>query len=165
MRRLDRSRRSPQHAQVRAGSTVQSRTGGVGLARCSRVAAEREIVAIVCPNESARWQGRWCSHTSMLRSRCAERCRSNQWRRDTASKWQSTRAFDLAYKITRPSDHHPPTAAAEAHGRASVNLVAEERTIRGSYLNCVPVRDIPRYVDLVPAADCRWTPDDSTLRH
>jgi alcohol dehydrogenase len=31
----------------------------------------------------------------------------------------------------------------------AVNLVAEERTIKGSYVGtCVPVRDIPRYVDL-----------------
>ena len=31
----------------------------------------------------------------------------------------------------------------------AVNLVAEERTIKGSYVGtCVPVRDIPRYIDL-----------------
>jgi alcohol dehydrogenase len=30
-----------------------------------------------------------------------------------------------------------------------VNLVAEERTIKGSYIGtCVPLRDIPRYVAL-----------------
>ncbi len=34
----------------------------------------------------------------------------------------------------------------------AVNLVAEERTIKGSYVGtCVPVRDIPRYVDLFRA--------------
>jgi alcohol dehydrogenase len=64
----------------------------------------------------------------------------------------SVRALDLAYKITRrggttvtaglPNPTHtfalPP-----------VNLVAEERTVKGSYIGtCVPVRDVPRYVDL-----------------
>jgi alcohol dehydrogenase len=64
----------------------------------------------------------------------------------------SVRALDLAYKITRrggttvtaglPNPTHtfalPP-----------VNLVAEERTVKGSYIGtCVPVRDLPRYVDL-----------------
>ena len=30
-----------------------------------------------------------------------------------------------------------------------MNLVAEERTVKGSYIGtCVPSRDIPRYVDL-----------------
>jgi len=30
-----------------------------------------------------------------------------------------------------------------------LNLVAEERTVKGSYIGtCVPTRDIPRYVDL-----------------
>ena len=64
----------------------------------------------------------------------------------------SVRALELAYKITRrggttvtaglPNPTHtfalPP-----------VNLVAEERTLKGSYIGtCVPVRDLPRYVDL-----------------
>ena len=31
----------------------------------------------------------------------------------------------------------------------AVNLVAEERTVKGSYVGtCVPSRDIPRYIDL-----------------
>jgi alcohol dehydrogenase len=64
----------------------------------------------------------------------------------------SVRALELAYKITRrggttvtaglPNPSHtfalPP-----------VSLVAEERTLKGSYIGtCVPVRDLPRYVDL-----------------
>jgi alcohol dehydrogenase len=32
---------------------------------------------------------------------------------------------------------------------AQVALVGEERTVRGSYIgNCVPIRDVPRYVEL-----------------
>ena len=34
----------------------------------------------------------------------------------------------------------------------STNLVAEERTIKGSYIGtCVPSRDLPRYIDLYKA--------------
>jgi len=64
----------------------------------------------------------------------------------------SPRAFDTAYKITRrggttlTAGLPPPTATWAMPG---VNLVAEERTIKGSYIGtCVPSRDIPRYVDL-----------------
>ena len=33
--------------------------------------------------------------------------------------------------------------------RSQVNLVAEERTVKGSYIgSCVPLRDIPRYIAL-----------------
>jgi alcohol dehydrogenase len=64
----------------------------------------------------------------------------------------SVRAMDLAYKITRrggttvtaglpPPDH---TVAL-----SQVNLVAEERTVKGSYIGtCVPNRDLPRYIEL-----------------
>ena len=64
----------------------------------------------------------------------------------------SVTAMELAYQITRrggttvtaglpPPDHH----FAVPH----VNLVAEERTVKGSYLGtCVPVRDLPRYIAL-----------------
>ncbi len=64
----------------------------------------------------------------------------------------STRAFDLAYRITRrggltiTAGLPPPNAT---WAMPAVNLVAEERTIKGSYVGtCVPMRDIPRYVDL-----------------
>lgn len=64
----------------------------------------------------------------------------------------SVKAMELAYKITRRGgetitsglpnpDHH--------FSVQQVNLVGEERTIRGSYLgSCVPRRDIPRYISL-----------------
>jgi alcohol dehydrogenase len=64
----------------------------------------------------------------------------------------SPRAFDTAYKITRrggttlTAGVPPPTATWAMPG---VNLVAEERTIKGSYIGtCVPSRDLPRYIDL-----------------
>jgi alcohol dehydrogenase len=61
-------------------------------------------------------------------------------------------AMELAYKITRRGGttvssglSHPDTDFKIQH----VNLVAEERTIKGSYLgSCVPGRDIPNYIQL-----------------
>ena len=64
----------------------------------------------------------------------------------------SVRAMDLAYKITRrggttvTAGLPPPT---HTFNVPQVNLVAEERTVKGSYIGtCVPMRDIPRYIEL-----------------
>jgi alcohol dehydrogenase len=61
----------------------------------------------------------------------------------------AVRAMELTFKITRrggtmvTAGLPPPTAA------LPVPLVAEERTLKGSYIGtCVPTRDIPRYVAL-----------------
>ncbi len=64
----------------------------------------------------------------------------------------SVQAMELAYRITRRGGttvsaglSHPDKKFAFQH----VNLVAEERTIRGSYVgSCVPTRDIPRFIAL-----------------
>lgn len=63
----------------------------------------------------------------------------------------SVRALELAYKITRRGGT-TVTAGLSAPGATfalpHVNLVAEERTLKGSYLgSCVPARDIPTYVE------------------
>ena len=63
----------------------------------------------------------------------------------------SVKAMELAYKITRRGGStvtaglsHPQAMFSVPH----VNIVAEERSIRGSYLgSCVPSRDIPRYIE------------------
>jgi alcohol dehydrogenase len=67
----------------------------------------------------------------------------------------SARAMELAYKITRrggmtvTAGLPPPTATLPL---PLVNLVAEERTVMGSYIgSCVPTRDIPRYIGLYRA--------------
>lgn len=64
----------------------------------------------------------------------------------------STRAFETAYRITRrggmtvTAGLPPPSAT---WPMPVTNLVAEERTIKGSYIGtCVPSRDLPRYIDL-----------------
>jgi len=60
--------------------------------------------------------------------------------------------MDLAYRITRRGGTTvtaglPPPSATFA--LPQVNLVAEERTVKGSYIGtCVPSRDLPRYVAL-----------------
>jgi alcohol dehydrogenase len=64
----------------------------------------------------------------------------------------SVKAMDLAYQITRRGGttvtaglSHPSQRFAVQH----VSLVAEERTVKGSYVgSCVPVRDMPRYIAL-----------------
>jgi alcohol dehydrogenase len=64
----------------------------------------------------------------------------------------SAKAFELAYAITRrggvtASAGLPPGSTQFAI--PAVQLVAEERTVRGAYMgSCVPSRDIPRYIDL-----------------
>lgn len=63
----------------------------------------------------------------------------------------SAKAMDLAYRITRRGGttvtaglSHPSAMFSVPH----VGIVAEERTIKGSYLgSCVPSRDIPRYIE------------------
>lgn len=63
----------------------------------------------------------------------------------------SVKAMELAYRITRRGGttvtaglSHPQSMFSIPH----VGIVAEERTIKGSYLgSCVPSRDIPRYIE------------------
>ena len=64
----------------------------------------------------------------------------------------SVRALDLAYRMTRrggttvTAGLPPPD---EVWPAPAVNLVAEERTVKGSYVgSSVPLRDVPRYIEL-----------------
>ena len=67
----------------------------------------------------------------------------------------STRAFETAYRITRRGG--TTVTAGLPHPDATwpmgpTHLVAEERTIKGSYIGtCVPARDLPRYIELYRA--------------
>src|SRR3954469_23579448 len=64
----------------------------------------------------------------------------------------SVRAMDLAYRINRRGGTTvtaglPPPS--HTFALPQVNLVAEERTVKGSYIGtCVPTRDLPRYIAL-----------------
>jgi alcohol dehydrogenase len=64
----------------------------------------------------------------------------------------STRALETAFELTRrggttvTAGLPPPNATLPL---SIVRLVAEERTLKGSYIgSCVPTRDIPRYIEL-----------------
>ncbi len=64
----------------------------------------------------------------------------------------SVRALDLAYQITRRGGTTTTAGLANPAQTLSlspVRLVAEERTLKGSYVgSCVPSRDIPRFIEL-----------------
>ncbi len=67
----------------------------------------------------------------------------------------SVQAMELAYRVTRRGGM-TVTAGLPNPGHRwplqQVNLTAEERTVKGSYVgSCVPVRDIPRYIALYKA--------------
>lgn len=64
----------------------------------------------------------------------------------------SVKAMELAYRVTRRGG--TTVSAGLAHPQhmwplQHVNLVAEERTVKGSYIgSCVPSRDLPRFIRL-----------------
>lgn len=64
----------------------------------------------------------------------------------------SVPALDLAYRITKRGGTTITAGLAHPEKRLEiqqVSLVAEERTLKGSYIgSCVPQRDIPRYIGL-----------------
>jgi alcohol dehydrogenase len=146
-------------AQVRAGSSVAVvGLGGVGLASVlgAVAAGARQVIAADLSEEKlALAKSLGATHTFNAGAADAADAikQASGGGVDTAIEMAgSTRAFDLAYKITRrggttvTAGLPPPTAT---WPMPPVNLVAEERTIKGSYIGtCVPLRDIPRYVDL-----------------
>jgi alcohol dehydrogenase len=146
-------------ARVRAGASVAViGLGGVGLASLlgARAAGARHIIAVDLSDaklDLAKSLG--ATHT--FNAGNAD-CQA-QIRELTAGGVEyafelagSVRALDLAYRITRrggttvTAGLPPPTAT---FALPPVNLVAEERTLKGSYIGtCVPSRDIPRYIEL-----------------
>ena len=146
-------------AQVRAGTSVAVvGLGGVGLASVLGAAAAgaRQVIAVdLADDKLALAQTLGATHTfNAGTANVVDAIRdATRGGVDTAIEMAgSTRAFDLAYRITRRGGMTvtaglPPPDATWA--MPAVNLVAEERTIKGSYVGtCVPMRDIPRYVDL-----------------
>jgi alcohol dehydrogenase len=67
----------------------------------------------------------------------------------------SVLALDLAYRITRRGGVTVTGGLANPAARLElqqVSLVAEERTLKGSYIgSCIPTRDIPRYIAMFRA--------------
>jgi alcohol dehydrogenase len=146
-------------AQVRAGSSVAIvGLGGVGLAALlgANAAGARQIVAVDLSDaklELAKALG--ATHAFNAGSPdCKDEVRQASGG-GVAFAFEfagSVRALELAYGITRrggmtvTAGLPPPSAMFPL---PPVNLVAEERTVKGSYIGtCVPSRDIPRYIDL-----------------
>jgi alcohol dehydrogenase len=152
-------------AQVPAGSTVAVvGLGGVGLNALlgARLVGARQIVAIDLHDDKlalARGLGATDSFQVTAGQVTAGADVAAKVREATSGGVDfafemagSVRALDLAYRITRrggttvTAGLSPPT---HTFALPHVNLVAEERTIKGSYIgSCVPSRDIPRYVAL-----------------
>lgn len=132
--------------------------GGVGLMSmlAARLSGCRTIVAIDMLDDKlalARQLG--ATHTLNARDpKCADAVRDlTGGGVDFAFEMASSvKALELAYKITRRggttvtgSLPHPTHTMA----LPATNLVAEERTVKGSYVgSCVPARDIPRFIAL-----------------
>ncbi len=146
-------------AQVRAGNSVAVvGLGGVGLASVlgAVAAGARATVAVDLSDEKlalAKVLGATHTFNAADPDLVAKVKEATRGGVDFAIEMAgSTRAFDTAYKITRRGGTTvtaglPPPAATWA--MPSTNLVAEERTIKGSYIGtCVPSRDLPRYIEL-----------------
>lgn len=75
-------------------------------------------------------------------------------------------AFDIAYRITRRGGQTVSAGLASPVAEfklPAVNIVADERTVKGSYMgSCVPLRDIPRFINLYRAGKL---PVDRLLTH
>ena len=146
-------------AQVKLGASVAViGLGGVGLAALlgARAAGARHIVAVdLSDDKLAQARVLGATHTFNAASPDAVEAIKAATKGGVEYAFEfagAIRALDLAYRITRrggttvtaglpPPDQTLPLSV--------VNLVAEERTLKGSYIGtCVPSRDIPHYLEL-----------------
>jgi len=146
-------------AQVRAGQSVAViGLGGVGLAAVlgALAAGAREVVAIDLSPEK-REIALAVGATMAFDGgdpECVEKVRAaTQGGLDHVFEFAGAiRAFETAYRITRRGGTTVTAGLPPPHATFAlpvVNLVAEERTVKGSYIGtCVPTRDLPRYVSL-----------------
>jgi alcohol dehydrogenase len=146
-------------ARVTAGSVVAViGLGGVGMAALlgARAAGAERIVAIDISPTKLEWARSLGATDTFL----ATEDNVEQHVRDASGGGVesvlelagSVKALTLGYRILRRGGSLvtaglPPPQASFAI--PAVSLVADEKTVRGSYLgSCVPARDIPRYVRL-----------------
>lgn len=146
-------------ARVQAGSSVAViGLGGVGLAALlGAVAAGARSVLAIDLSDDKLGLARQLGATATFNPGAADAIESIRAATNGGVEYAfemagSVRAMDLAYKITRrggmtvTAGLPPPT---HTFNIPQVNLVAEERTLKGSYVGtCVPSRDIPRYIEL-----------------
>lgn len=146
-------------ARVQAGTTVAVLgLGGVGLCAMlgALAAGARQVIAIDLHDsklEVARSLGATATVNARDPDAVAKVKALTGGGVDYAFEMAgSVQAMEAAYRMTRrggmtvtaglppPSDNWP---------LQQVSLVAEERTVKGSYIgSCVPVRDVPRYIGL-----------------
>ena len=144
-------------AMPRGASMAVVGLGGVGLAALlAGCMLEAPQVVAIDMNENKLAVARALGATATVNAAapdCAEQVRELT-KGGVAFAFEmagSARALELSYRITRRGGTtvsaglpHPQQQFSLQH----VSLVAEERTLKGSYLgSCVPSRDIPRYVE------------------
>jgi alcohol dehydrogenase len=146
-------------ARVQAGSSVAViGLGGVGLAALlGAVAAGARSVLAVDLSDDKLGLARQLGATETFNAGAADAAEAIRTATSGGVEYAfemagSVRAMEFAYKITRrggmtvTAGLPPPT---HTFNIPQVNLVAEERTVKGSYIGtCVPTRDIPRYIEL-----------------
>ena len=146
-------------ARVQAGSSVAVLgLGGVGFSALLAAVASgaREVVALDL-NEAKLALARELGATAAINAGdadAAERVRAlTHGGVDYAFEMAGAiPAMELAWRITRRGGSTVSAGLPHPDKRFAlppVQLVAEERTLRGSYIgSAVPARDIPRYIDL-----------------
>nr|WP_034336728.1 zinc-dependent alcohol dehydrogenase family protein [Herbaspirillum sp. B39] len=149
-------------AEVKAGTTAAVLgLGGVGL--CTMLGAlasgAREVIAVDL-HDSKLEVARALGATATVNARdpdAVEKVKAlTKGGVDYAFEMAgSVQAMEAAYRMTRRGGM-TVTAGLPAPNQnwplQQVSLVAEERTVKGSYIgSCVPVRDIPRYIGLYQA--------------
>ncbi|MDS1268984.1 zinc-binding dehydrogenase [Lipingzhangella sp. LS1_29] len=159
-------------AQVRPGDTVAVvGLGGVGLAAllAARAAGAAEIIAVdlvAAKRERALELG--ASHAVVGGEEASTTIREiTEGGADHVIETTGVpAALEGAYAATRPGGITVTVGLPEPDSRLTLpalSLVAEERTLRGSYLgSCVPQRDVPRFVDMYRAG---LLPVDALLSH
>lgn len=146
-------------AGIRAGQSVAVvGLGGVGLNSVlgALVAGASQVIAIDLDDDKlALAEALGATHRfNSGNAQCVEEIRSaSDGGVDCAIEMAgSEKALELAYAITRRGGLTVTGGLAHPERKLAiqqVSLVAEERTLKGSYVgSCVPVRDLPRYVAL-----------------
>ena len=146
-------------ARVQAGTTVAViGLGGVGLcAMLAAIAAGARQVIAVDLHESKLQTARNLGATAAIDARDPDAVAlvkaltkgGVDYAFETAG---SVQAMESAYRMTRRGGTTVTAGLPHPDHRwqmQQLSLVAEERTVKGSYIgSCVPGRDLPRYIDL-----------------
>lgn len=146
-------------ARMPAGASVAViGLGGVGLSALlgALAAGARQVVAVDLSDEKLGL-ARQLGATDTVNAGAAEAAEAARAASGGGVEYAfemagSVKAMELAYAITRRGGT-TVTAGLPPPGHVfplpQVNLVAEERTVKGSYIGtCVPSRDLPRYIAL-----------------